>query len=74
MNISDETRFAIEDLIKKVIEEGLIEKLIGEKIKLLASTRQQMDSIDLGIRLVADSLEKIRDSISAVAEAMEDTK
>lgn len=71
MNISDETRFAIEDLIEKIVEEELIEDLIAAKTDLLKSTTQQMNNIDLGIRLVADALESIGKAINRVADAME---
>lgn len=72
MNISDETRFALEDLIEKIVEEELIEDLITAKTDLLKSTTQQMNNIDLGIRLVADALESIGKAINRVADAMEE--
>ena len=72
MNISDETRFALEDLIEKIVEEELIEDLITAKTDLLKSTTQQMNNIDLGIRLVADALESIGKAIDRVADALEE--
>ena len=72
MNISDETRFALEDLIEKIVEKELIEDLITAKTDLLKSTTQQMNNIDLGIRLIVDAMEHIRNAIESVAEAMED--
>lgn len=71
MNISDETRFALEDLIEKIVEKELIEDLITAKTDLLKSTTQQMNNIDLGIRLIVDAMEHIRNAIEDVAEAME---
>lgn len=71
MNISDETRFALEDLIEKIVEDELIEDLIAAKTDLLKSTTQQMNNIDLGIRLLADALKSIGEAIDRVAEAME---
>lgn len=71
MNISDETRFALEDLIEKIVEDELIEDLITAKTDLLKSTTQQMNNIDLGIRLIVDAMEHIRNAIENVAEAME---
>jgi len=72
MNISDETRFALEDLIEKIVEEELIEDLITAKTDLLKSTTQQMNNIDLGIRILADALESIGKAINRVANAMEE--
>jgi len=72
MNISDETRFALEDLIEKIVEEELIEDLITAKTDLLESTTQQMNNIDLGIRLLADALKSIGEAIDRVADAMEE--
>ena len=72
MNISDETRFALEDLIEKIVEKELIEDLITAKTDLLKSTTQQMNNTDLGIRLIVDAMEHIRNAIESVAEAMED--
>lgn len=72
MNISDETRFALEDLIEKIVEKELIENLITAKTDLLKATTQQMNNIDLGIRLIVDAMEHIRNAIEDVAEAMED--
>ena len=72
MNISDETRFALEDLIEKIVEEELIEDLITAKTDLLESTTQQMNNIDLGIRILADALESIGKAINRVANAMEE--
>lgn len=72
MNISDETRFALEDLIEKIVEDELIEDLITAKTDLLKSTTQQMNNIDLGIRLLADALKSIGEAIGRVADAMEE--
>lgn len=72
MNISDETRFALEDLIEKIVEDELVEDLITAKTDLLKSTTQQMNNIDLGIRILADALESIGKAINRVADAMEE--
>jgi len=72
MNISDETRFALEDLIEKIVEDELVEDLITAKTDLLKSTTQQMNNIDLGIRILADALESIGKAINRVANAMEE--
>lgn len=51
--------------------EILEEEHINAKIALFKRLTQQVNNYDLGIRLIVDAMEHIRNAIENVAEAME---
>lgn len=49
----------------------LEEEYITAKIELLKRLTHQVNNYDLGIRLIVDAMEHIRNSLEGIAEAME---
>ena len=52
--------------------EILEEEHIKAKIGLFKRLTNQVNNYDLGIRLIVDAMEHIRNSLECIAEAMED--
>ena len=59
-------------VIKKSDRAELEEECIKAKIELFKRLTHQVNNYDLGIRLIVDAMEHIRNSIECIAESMED--